>query len=75
MLGLSDPAWGEQVAAVIDAADPADPPTAAELHDHLRAALAPHKTPRHWYLADAIPATPWERSRSSCWDGRSVTAA
>ncbi|MGW0823860.1 AMP-binding protein [Streptomyces sp. NPDC002845] len=54
--GLSDPPWGEQVAAVINANDPADPPTAAELHDHLRAALAPHKTPRHWYLADAIPA-------------------
>ncbi|MEU0383178.1 class I adenylate-forming enzyme family protein [Streptomyces chartreusis] len=56
VLGLSDPAWGEQVAAVINATDPAAPPTAAELHDHLRAALAPHKTPRHWYLADALPA-------------------
>ncbi|MGC9544663.1 class I adenylate-forming enzyme family protein [Streptomyces sp. UG1] len=56
VLGLPDPAWGEQVAAVINPTDPADPPTAAELHDHLRAALAPHKTPRHWYLADTIPA-------------------
>ncbi|MFI9172422.1 AMP-binding protein [Streptomyces lincolnensis] len=56
VLGLPDPAWGEQVAAVINATDPAAPPTAAELHDHLRATLAPHKTPRHWYLANAIPA-------------------
>jgi acyl-CoA synthetase (AMP-forming)/AMP-acid ligase II len=56
VLGLSDPAWGEQVAAVINATDPADPPTAAGHHDHLHTALAPYKTPRHWYLADAIPA-------------------
>ncbi|MEV7891225.1 class I adenylate-forming enzyme family protein [Streptomyces sp. NPDC002817] len=56
VLDLSDPAWGEQVAAVINATDPADPPTAAGHHDHLHTALAPYKTPRHWYLADAIPA-------------------
>jgi acyl-CoA synthetase (AMP-forming)/AMP-acid ligase II len=54
VVGLPDPQWGEQVAAVITPA--ANPPTAAELHDHLRALLAPHKTPRHWYLADALPA-------------------
>jgi acyl-CoA synthetase (AMP-forming)/AMP-acid ligase II len=42
--GHDHPRWGEH------------PPTAAELHDHLRAILAPHKTPRHWYLADALPA-------------------
>ncbi|WNM31980.1 AMP-binding protein [Streptomyces sp. Li-HN-5-11] len=56
VLGVPDPAWGEQVAAVITPADPADPPTAAELHDHLRVALAPHKTPRRWYVTDDIPA-------------------
>lgn len=56
MLGLSDPAWGEQVAAVIDAADPADPPTAAELHDHLRAALAPAQ--------DTAPLVPGRRHPS-----------
>ncbi|WP_149830991.1 class I adenylate-forming enzyme family protein [Streptomyces tailanensis] len=56
VLGVADPHWGEQVAAVIIPADHADPPTAAELHAHLRATLAPHKTPRHWYSGDAIPA-------------------
>ena len=56
VLGIPDPGWGEQVAAVISPADPDRPPTAAALHDHLRAALAPHKTPRHWYLSDDIPA-------------------
>ena len=58
VLGIADPAWGEQVAAVIKPADPRRPPTAGELHDHLRTTLAPHKTPRHWYLADDLPATP-----------------
>jgi acyl-CoA synthetase (AMP-forming)/AMP-acid ligase II len=58
VLGIADPAWGEQVAAVIKPADPQRPPTAGELHDHLRTTLAPHKTPRHWYLADDLPATP-----------------
>ena len=54
VVGVPDPGWGEQVAAVITPA--ARPPTAAELHQHLRALLAPHKTPRRWYVADNIPA-------------------
>ncbi|GGW97089.1 hypothetical protein [Streptomyces sp. NPDC000877] len=56
VLGVPDPHRGEQVAAVVIPADPGAPPTAAELHDHLRVTLAPHKTPRNWYLADDIPA-------------------
>lgn len=56
VLGVPDPDWGEQVAAVIRPADPERPPRAADLHEHLRAVLAPHKTPRHWYLAGDVPA-------------------
>ncbi|WP_406195558.1 AMP-binding protein [Streptomyces europaeiscabiei] len=56
VLGVPDPGWGEQIAAVISPADPGHPPTAAELHDHLRNVLAPHKTPRQWYVAGDIPA-------------------
>jgi acyl-CoA synthetase (AMP-forming)/AMP-acid ligase II len=56
VLGVADPHWGEQVAAVVILADPANPPTSAELHAHLRETLAPHKTPRHWYSGDTIPA-------------------
>ncbi|MFI6285125.1 class I adenylate-forming enzyme family protein [Streptomyces sp. NPDC051018] len=56
VLGVPDDGWGEQVAAVVTPADPERPPTAAELHEYLRAGLAPHKTPRHWYLAEAVPA-------------------
>jgi acyl-CoA synthetase (AMP-forming)/AMP-acid ligase II len=53
VLGLPDPDWGEQVAAVIVPAGA--PPAAADLRDHMRALLAPYKTPRHWYLGEAIP--------------------
>ncbi|MEU8798400.1 AMP-binding protein [Spirillospora sp. NPDC048819] len=56
VLGVPDPDWGEQVAAVVRPADASRPPSAAELHDHVRSVLAPHKTPRHWYLADDVPA-------------------
>jgi acyl-CoA synthetase (AMP-forming)/AMP-acid ligase II len=58
VLGIADPAWGEHVGAVIQPANPRQPPTAAELHAHLRTVLAPHKTPSRWYVADDLPATP-----------------
>jgi acyl-CoA synthetase (AMP-forming)/AMP-acid ligase II len=54
VVGVPDPESGEQVAAVITPAGPV--PSVAELHEHLRALLAPHKTPRHWYVADPLPA-------------------
>lgn len=55
VLGLPDETWGESVAAVVRT-DPAQPtPTPAELHDYLRERLAPHKTPRSWYIADSFP--------------------
>ncbi|MGW4032098.1 AMP-binding protein [Streptomyces sp. NPDC004838] len=56
ILGVPDTRWGEQVAAVVTPTDPDRPPTADELREYLRAGLAPHKTPRHWYLAEAFPA-------------------
>jgi acyl-CoA synthetase (AMP-forming)/AMP-acid ligase II len=55
VLGMPDVDWGEQVTAVITPAD--TPPSAAELHEHVRGLLAPHKTPRRWYLAPAVPAS------------------
>jgi len=56
VVGLASPEWGEIVAAVVKVADGAEAPTAADLHDHLRARLAPHKTPKQWYRADEFPA-------------------
>ena len=55
VVGLPSPEWGETVAAVITV-DDGPAPTAAELHEHLRARLAPHKTPKQWFLAEQFPA-------------------
>ncbi|MFI5717663.1 class I adenylate-forming enzyme family protein [Nocardia sp. NPDC051750] len=55
VLGLPDETWGESVAAVVRP-DPAQPaPTPADLHDYLRERLAPHKTPKSWYVAESFP--------------------
>jgi fatty-acyl-CoA synthase len=55
VFGLPDPVWGEQVAAVVRAADP--PPTKEELSEFCRARLARFKTPRRWAFVDAFPLT------------------
>ena len=56
VIGLPDPKWGEVVAAFIR-----PPPGASvdkdELFNYLREHLAPHKTPRHWFVVDAMPLT------------------
>ncbi|MCW2703968.1 MAG: AMP-binding enzyme family protein [Blastococcus sp.] len=41
---------GDQVTDIGDA------PAATELHEHLRARFAPHKTPKQWFLAEQFPA-------------------
>ena len=56
VVGLPDPVWGEQVAAVVRAAGDA-PPTAEELTEFCRARLASFKTPRRWAFVDAFPVT------------------
>jgi acyl-CoA synthetase (AMP-forming)/AMP-acid ligase II len=56
VVGIPDPAWGEQVAAVVRAgSDP--PPTPEELTDFCRTRLAGFKTPRRWAFVDAFPLT------------------
>jgi len=57
VLGLPDPVWGEQVAAVLRLKNSDHPPTAAALHEFCRARLAPFKTPRYWYYTEAFPLT------------------
>nr|WP_245665185.1 hypothetical protein [Nocardia sienata] len=52
---MPDETWGESVAAVVRP-DPAVPtPTREELHVYLRERLAPHKTPKSWYVAESFP--------------------
>jgi fatty-acyl-CoA synthase len=58
VIGVPDQRWGEVVAAVIIAADPAHPPAPEALNAHCREHLATHKSPRHYYFLDAFPMTP-----------------
>ena len=58
VIGLPDPHWGEQVAAVIRPADPAAPPDPGELTAFCREHLARFKTPRQWFFVDSFPMTP-----------------
>jgi len=55
VLGLPDADWGESVAAVVQVAPGASSPSADELHTFVRSHLAPHKTPKSWYVSDALP--------------------
>jgi len=57
VVGIPDPKWGEVVGAFVRAAPGADP-TEHELFAHVRAHLAPHKTPTVWRFVDAYPLTP-----------------
>lgn len=55
VVGLPSPDWGQTVAAVVVPADGAAP-SATELTGHVRARLAPHKTPKQWFVAESFPA-------------------
>jgi len=56
VIGISDEKWGESVVAIVVATDPARPPLKEDLDAFARHRLAPHKIPRHWYLAPSLPA-------------------
>jgi len=58
VIGIPDPRWGEQVAAVIRPADPAAPPDEAELAAFCRARVARFKAPRLWFFVAEFPMTP-----------------
>ncbi|WP_405666117.1 acyl-CoA synthetase [Streptomyces sp. NBC_01527] len=53
--GEPDPDLGERIVAWVVPADPAAPPTEAELADHVAALLAPHKRPRTVRYLEALP--------------------
>jgi fatty-acyl-CoA synthase len=58
VIGVPDPHWGEQVAAVIRPADAGAPPDTGELAAFCREHLARFKTPRLWFFVDSFPMTP-----------------
>lgn len=55
VIGRSDEQWGEQVIAVVQVDPAAGSVTSSELHDYLRGLMAPHKTPREWYVTTEFP--------------------
>jgi acyl-CoA synthetase (AMP-forming)/AMP-acid ligase II len=57
VVGIPDPVWGEQVAAVVRPAAGRTPDPDV-LFAYCRERLAPHKAPRHWRIVDAFPLTP-----------------
>ena len=55
VIGLRDAEWGRRVHAVIEPADPSDPPTAAAVIAYAKGRLAPYKVPKTVELVEAIP--------------------
>ena len=56
VVGLPHEKWGEEVAAFIRPA-PGATIDVEELSAYMRASLAQHKTPRHWFVVEAFPLT------------------
>jgi fatty-acyl-CoA synthase len=56
VIGVPHEKWGEEVAAFIRPA-PGATIEKEELIDYMRGLLAPHKTPKHWFVVDAFPLT------------------
>jgi bile acid-coenzyme A ligase len=55
VVGLKDPEWGRRVHAIIEPANPADPPTFDEVKEYTKSRLLPYKVPKTMELVDAIP--------------------
>lgn len=55
VVGAPDDDLGERIVAFVVARDPARPPLAEQLVDHVARALAPHKRPREVWFVDALP--------------------
>ena len=56
VIGVKDDEWGRRVHAIIEPADPADPPTARRGHRTTRSAgSTPYKAPKTIEIVDAIP--------------------
>ena len=55
VVGLRDDEWGRRVHAIIEPADPGDPPTADEVIAYAKARLAAYKVPKTVELVDAMP--------------------
>ncbi len=55
VIGLRDPEWGRRVHAVVQPADPADPPTPEDVIAFAKGRLAPYKVPKSVELVPSLP--------------------
>jgi bile acid-coenzyme A ligase len=55
VIGLKDDEWGRRVHAVIEPADPADPPTLDEIRAYAKSRLHAFKVPKTIEIVDAMP--------------------
>ena len=55
VVGLKDDEWGRRVHAIIQAADPADPPTLDEIRAHAKERIAPYQVPKSVEVVGEIP--------------------
>jgi bile acid-coenzyme A ligase len=55
VIGLKDDEWGRRVHAIIEPADPADPPTFDEIRAYAKDRLSTYKVPKSIEIVDAIP--------------------
>jgi len=55
VVGLRDPEWGRRVHAIVEPADPASPPSPAEVIAFAKGRLASYKAPKTVEIIDRIP--------------------
>jgi bile acid-coenzyme A ligase len=55
VVGLKDDTWGRRVHAIVEPADPSDPPTADEVIAYAKSRLAAYKVPKTVELVDEMP--------------------
>jgi len=55
VIGLKDDEWGRRVHAVIEPADPSDPPTLDEIRSYAKSRLHAFKVPKTIEIVDGIP--------------------
>jgi bile acid-coenzyme A ligase len=55
VIGLKDEEWGRRVHAVIEPADPTDPPTLDEIRTYAKSRLHAFKVPKTIEIVDAVP--------------------
>lgn len=58
VIGVPDAEWGEQVAAFVVAADPAEPPDLGQLRAIVRQALSARAAPRKVFVMRVFPLLP-----------------